>query len=506
MSLHFSALVNVLKLDYHEFTFQFQTHPNYPSALAFSDTLNFMGVKNSAYELEKEYWEELPEEFITIYKSNFSLIKRIKHGFQIFSEKKICISRNQLIENSENFVILFEREHQQNKDKFSFSNFIYMFLGFVILFSLFSMHWSAAVFNVLSIFGILISLEIYHKKMGVESIVVNTLCSNKKIANENSCASIIDSDNVNIAGLKLSDLSLVYFCTLLIIGLFFPETALVLKVLSLFSIAVICYSITIQVFVKRRLCNVCALIIMGLIGQIIISGVFFSNNYSFRSISLSVFTLFFIFWAVWYINKILSQRQEYKISSLKNLKFKKNYDIFKRELLQNQKIKFLYTDAFYLGSGNSKIHISLISNPYCNHCAKAHEILEKLLSKYPDTISAQIRFNYFSNNPEQNPQNLFSDLIRIYETRSSRTFLKSLHHWFIERNEQEFRIKNNCSQTQQNLSVITEVTKENERYGFTFTPVFLINGYRFPDKYERADIFYFIDELLEDEDIINEKN
>ena len=32
---------NKLKIPKEEFLFQFQSHPNYPSALAFSDTLNF---------------------------------------------------------------------------------------------------------------------------------------------------------------------------------------------------------------------------------------------------------------------------------------------------------------------------------------------------------------------------------------------------------------------------------------------------------------------------------
>ncbi|MDV2444471.1 ABC transporter permease [Elizabethkingia anophelis] len=508
MSLHFFALVNALKLDHHEFTFQFQTHPNYPSALAFSDTLNFMGVKNNAYELEKEYWGELPEEFITIYESNFALIKKIKTGFHVFSEKNKYISRDQLVKDSQNFVILFEREEYsiQDKNKLIFSNFIYVFLGIIILYSLFTQHWSLAVFNVLSIFGVLISIEIYHRKLGAESIVVDTLCGSEKTSSENSCATIIDSDKINILGLKLSELCLVYFSTLSILSFSFPETALVLKILSFLSVLAICYSLIIQFFVKKTLCNVCMLIIAVLVCQMTISGVFFPNDYTLKALSLVVLLLAFILFSLGFINKILSQRQEYKVSSLKNLKFKRNYHLFKRELLQEQKIEFLYTNVFYLGNKNSKIHISLISNPYCIHCAKAHEILEKLLSKYPDTISAQIRFNYSANSPGQEHKKLFSDFLQIYETKDSLTFLSSLAYWFAKRNEKEFSIKNNCIQNQQNLLLVTEVTTENEKFGFTFTPVFLINGFKFPDKYEREDIFYFVDELLEDEDIINDNN
>ncbi|NJM80910.1 MAG: hypothetical protein HC854_17190 [Flavobacterium sp.] len=44
------------------------------------------------------------------------------------------------------------------------------------------------------------------------------------------------------------------------------------------------------------------------------------------------------------------------------------------------------------------------------------------------------------------------------------------------------------------------LANDNRNNGLTFTPIFLINNYQFPDKYDREDIFYFIDDLLEDEE------
>ena len=102
-------LINNLRLDNQEFLFQFQSHPNYPSALAFSETLNFMGVSNNAYNLEKEYWKELPEEFITIYNGNFALIKKDKQFFKIFSDEVKTISKEDLDKNTADFVLLFEK-------------------------------------------------------------------------------------------------------------------------------------------------------------------------------------------------------------------------------------------------------------------------------------------------------------------------------------------------------------------------------------------------------------
>ncbi len=46
-----------------------------------------MGLNNEAYELDKEYWDELPIEFITIYNNNFSLIKKKHNNFyKVYSD------------------------------------------------------------------------------------------------------------------------------------------------------------------------------------------------------------------------------------------------------------------------------------------------------------------------------------------------------------------------------------------------------------------------------------
>lgn len=48
-----SIILDQLKLVKQEFLFQFQFNPNYPSALAFSDTLNIMGVKKRFIQFRK---------------------------------------------------------------------------------------------------------------------------------------------------------------------------------------------------------------------------------------------------------------------------------------------------------------------------------------------------------------------------------------------------------------------------------------------------------------------
>ncbi|RST27586.1 hypothetical protein [Chryseobacterium lacus] len=73
-----------------------------------------MGVKNNAYELEKEFWEELPSEFITLYQNNFALIRRFNDKVNVLVDKEEIISFKELKKNSQNFILLFEKSSTEN--------------------------------------------------------------------------------------------------------------------------------------------------------------------------------------------------------------------------------------------------------------------------------------------------------------------------------------------------------------------------------------------------------
>lgn len=248
------------------------------------------------------------------------------------------------------------------------------------------------------------------------------------------------------------------------------------------------------------------LIIAVLVGQIIVSTLFFGNGIFGKIMILSFFALFFSFFGLVFINKEIQQKEKYRKSDIKNLKFKRNYDIFKQELLQQDKVDFQHTAIFKLGNPQAKLHISLVSNPYCGYCKDAHKILEKLLNKYPEDVSAQIRFNYFVDEKSETYKTLISDFSEIYQQETQWQFLESINFWLENKNIDSFRKRYNPNFSENvDLHEVITTGEENKKLGFTFTPMFFINGYVFPNRYDREDIFYFIDDLLEDEEIINKK-
>ncbi|PQA94985.1 Thioredoxin [Chryseobacterium piscicola] len=504
--MDFEKLTQHLNIDSKEFNFQFQTHPDYPSALAFSSALNFLGIKNNAYDLKKEYWQELPEEFITIHKNKFSLIKKDKNRYIVHSDEMQSISEKELLVNSQNMVMLFEKKEISifpSKKTINYTVFFLILLSLYLSYSFLQKDWASFIFNIVSVFGIYISFEIFSQKFGNESVALNRICGNTSKNVNSSCIKVMNSDQINIFGLKLSDFSLIYFVGLSIVGLLLPYASTLLQIATLFSVVVIFYSLYVQIFVEKAICKICLIIILLLIFQLILSRFFIAVPISSFIILASIFIVASVFIGIIYINDLLTKNDSLEKSNLKNLKFKRNYHIFMRELILQNKILFKNNkDGFFLGNPNAKVHISIVSNPYCGFCKEAHEMLQKLLTNYPNDISVQIRFNY-SKNISENSQDLTKTLYSIYSKKGKEDFLKTLHFWFENRDEKQFFKKYNNDDSM-NMQEIISSSLENKENGLNFTPNIILNGYQFPDKYDREDIFYFIDELLEDEDFLNE--
>ncbi|NIF07547.1 thioredoxin domain-containing protein [Chryseobacterium sp. Tr-659] len=501
----FDKLINYLKLDKQEFTFQFNSHPNYPSALAFSDTLNFMGVKNDAYELDKEYWDELPEEFIAIVENSFSLVKKSGNGYAVYSEKAKNFDKEELYNKSTDFVLLFEKtESAESKLAFNFKPVLYGIFAVILAYSFISQTIYEAVFNLLSLAGVYISLEIFNQKFGNTSTVIGSICGGGAAATQttNSCDKIIKQDKTSILGLKFSDFSLIYFAGLAVLGLFLPATAYIVKGFTFVSVLAIGYSLYIQAFVEKTFCRVCLLIISILAGQLVISILFFQDlSFTVGALLLTVILWALIFSSIIYFNTLLEQKEDLQKSNAKNLRFKRNYELFKSQMQTNEKIEFQDNQTFSVGNKEAKLRIAIVSNPYCGFCKDAHKLAESLLEKYPNDISLQMRFNYTPERTHDKYTQLISDLTHIYHNKPEKEFLHAVEKWFETKDESQINELSGGTVTSENLNPLVEMSRENSNAGLSFTPIFIINGYQFPDKYDREDIVFFIDELIEDDEL-----
>jgi uncharacterized membrane protein len=184
--------------------------------------------------------------------------------------------------------------------------------------------WYESVFNILSLAGVYISLELFNQKFGQESVIVNNICGvGAKNTAQSACSKIFSSDKTNVLGLKLSDFSLVYFLGITFLGLIFPDAQFVLRITALTSVLVILYSLYIQLFVEKSFCRVCFLIIFILLSQIAISTVYFRWGASLAIVFISVIVFASLFFTTAFFSNLLTQKslknQMLKILDLKEI-------------------------------------------------------------------------------------------------------------------------------------------------------------------------------------------
>lgn len=112
-----------------------------------------------------------------------------------------------------------------------------------------------------------------------------------------------------------------------------------------------------------------------------------------------------------------------------------------------------------------------------------------------------MRFNYSPDRAPEKYTQLISDLTHIYHNKPEKEFLHAVEEWFETKDESKINVLSGGTVTSENLNPLVEMSIENSNAGLSFTPIFIINGYQFPDKYDREDILFFIDELIEDDEI-----
>ena len=106
-------------LDKPEFLFQVQSHPNYPSLLAISDTLSFFNIDNAAIRVEFAEIDDMPDRFITLLSEHLSIPhlyfieKKDSSYFATKDKKTVEITKASLESRWNNVVLLSERSEEE---------------------------------------------------------------------------------------------------------------------------------------------------------------------------------------------------------------------------------------------------------------------------------------------------------------------------------------------------------------------------------------------------------
>ncbi|WKD85751.1 hypothetical protein KCTC32516_01097 [Polaribacter huanghezhanensis] len=512
---------NKIIFNKEELHLQLLTHPYFPSINAITDLFDHFKIENIAAELPQEISiiAELPDTFLAhIKEENIKkivlVVKKNNDLKLIYSAKTTKnLSHKEFvglwtgvvvaIEKNENVV----RNNSNSKSilkPLALGVFVLVVAGVLIIKTLSVVGYG---YLSISIIGFYISILLVQKELGLHSKSLDRFC---EASENNSCDDVLNSKGATIFGVfKLSDVGLVYFSSIILSIFLFSLTKSETSNqffynLSVLSLLFIPYSIYYQWRVIKKWCPLC-LIVLGVLfiqGLIVL---FFANiSFAFNSteiiVSLFSFLALSIFWTE--LKTGFKKKQEFNVLQLEHYKFKRNSSLFITALKSSDKKEMTIAGIheIVLGNKNAKLKIVLVTNPTCFFCKEAHQIFHEILKNRKEDIQLMIRFNVNTSNPETNVGlEISNQLLEIYANQNEEKTLEVLDEIYSD-TEPEVWLQKWKSTTF--LNYVSELEKAKEwctNNAVNFTPAVFINGYLFPKEYNKKDISFFIDDIIEEE-------
>ena len=410
-------------ININESTFieQISSHPNYPSLLSISDTLNFLLIENVVFEANPDCLDSLPNNFILLMddkKSNedYHFIEKKKNNlFKCYTKNSTeYINKIELINRWRNIILVslnFENSKDENIIKpFKLLNFVLfstLFSIIVLAFLLPENGLYRKITTFLSLIGVFLSIIANKDIFEFKNSLFEKICT---ISIKTDCDSVFNSNKIKfLEKIKINQLSLIYFLTEFVAIFLFSITIEsnslfhILKIISFSSILMVPFSIYYQKFIEKKWCPICLSISLILVLQLT---VFLLDKTIVTQIDYkSIFILLFInslITALWLIYKDL------KLKNLKLYKYKgsvksflKDYFLFKSVLKRGEKITFP-NDLIKIGNLNSENEITLITSLDCVFCKEITKSILFILK-----TNNKIKINIFYNTITKKLNNLY---------------------------------------------------------------------------------------------------
>ena len=506
-----SLLLDLLKVEVTNITLrkELEEHPYYPSLLSINDVFNAYGVETLVASFHPNKLHNLPIPFITQIQNNnntyLTVVKNIKNGNICFYNPKkqkwdTCFLQT-FLESYSGIVLLTEvsvnagekgypkkrkaeiiNEYIQNVIAL-FLPVIALLVGIVAILQKGKLALFPFVFSIFTIAGFFISMSLLWYEFDQHNPLLNQIChAGKKI----NCNAVLNSNASKIAGISWSAIGFSYFTGIMLLLLLFgitePLNLFTIAWLNTFSIFYIFFSIYYQWKIIKQWCLFCLSIQGILVFQLFISTIAGWHNLIFlHSLSLTWGIQLLIIFSIPLLSIIIISQLLIKAKEGNNYRtefqrLKHSSQIFEALLSKQKKINAPPDSlGIILGNPNSDVKIIKVCNPYCNPCSKAHKPIEELLSVF-NNLQVQILFTATKDEKDKRSHPV-KHLLAIAEKNNQEITKQALNDWYLG--------KKNYSNFSE-LYPITDELKNQEnkieamnqwckRISIDFTPTFFIS-------------------------------
>lgn len=511
-----------------EFEYQIQSHPDYPSFLAVSDTLTFFTIANGVLSVGIDEIELLPDCFAVLLEIEkgqpqfFFIEKKGSSYFYSHNKTSMTLSAQELERFWKNTVLLIEKSDTDTDSPVMNGKMSWLLpvLSVLLLLGLlFQLKGglTAKLFLVLPVAGTFFSFVALKDLFSYKSVLLNSFCN---LTSTESCENVVGSTKWKIfETVSFSDLSLLFFGYQfigLLLSLFMENTETYFetqKLLLSVALPVLFTSLYYQKFVEKMWCPVCLSIIAVILLELGYVSFYykFTFNFTVQSVLISafIFVTVALFW--FSLKKLLRQQKELKELHIADNRFKRNYEVFKNNLIASEISvnSEIQAGSIILGNRDAVLRIIVVTSPFCSFCAEVHTVIEEILSRHSGLVCFDVRFNFNEANSDAKSQRVHEKLLAIYYNYGQEAFRNALHDWFADFDAKDEKILDRPGMITHYDINIQEILKEqflwNQANDLAYTPSMFINGYIFPKHYERKDLMYFIIDLSEDDCFITER-
>ncbi len=498
---------------------ELEKHPNDHSLLAISDTLSHWHVANVAYNLNSTDLHKLPVPFIAHLSSRggeFALIEKLTENSVTVSNehlKKHQLDKEEFEKSFTGNVLIAEaaddsgeKDYKKRRQDeilsemripFVVSGIIIIFLltAWIQTFSVSVPSWRNIILMFLKVSGVITSVFLLIHSVDSNNPFIRRLCTG---GNGRNCNSILSSKAAKVTSfLSWSEVGFFYFTGSLLVMLFAGiEVLPSLAVINLCCLPYTAYSFWYQFRIAKQWCPLCCTVQTLLWLEFITLFPYLYSGSTFFSFSIVVallisFSLPVLSWSL--VKPWLLKSQQ--IQSIKRqLKgFKYNDELF-RKLLSEQPRQEMPDagNSIILGNPDAEQVITVVSNPYCQPCSRAHMVLDECFSGRDD-VKLQVIFST-ANKEKDSRTKVAAHMVALYKQKDLHITKKALDDWYSQKQKNyEEWAKVYPAEAGISADPVLEEQKDwCKKAEIKGTPTIFINGYSLPDLYSPEDVRYFI--------------
>lgn len=493
-----------------DLTLQLLSNQSFPSVKSITDTLDYFSVKNIAVSIPKSALAELPPNFVAVMKERSQaivLVTQSAKGIKLFKtdgthEK---LDRDAFSERWTGTIIAIEGETQKaSKPRLVLENalipLVLIAMGAIVS-NIIQFNLQGLIYALLSTMGLVVSYYLVQEDLGVHNETTAKIC-NSASANT-SCEEVVKSNNSRLFKVfSLSDISITYFTSLLLITALLGFNQHFFGILSALSIPVVLYSLYSQAFLLKKWCPLCLVVGLLLTGQFITSLVSTTPllpDLLFSVKALAVPGIIYLFWL--YLKSMIKDSQELRQTKTDFLKFKRTENLFAKMLAENPKGSSVLLDdrlKITFGNPDARLTIYSVTNPLCGYCTASFKVFDQLLKAHGSRFKLHIVFSVPTESTDQHSTQIAQRIIELYKQNQEKAY-EALHNWYHEKDADQWLSQYGLPGDASAFNVLVESKtwcRENNIQG---TPTVLIDQYLFPPAYKTEDLFYLIDDLTGDD-------